>query len=127
MAILLALKKNAKHVERHNKKGLKVNNTETDILAQIIKERQRQDAKWGEQNLPIKDNDPQYVELAQFAKLKCDNALEDGTITWRHILQEEVAEAFAEDDPNKQAEELIQVAAVCVAMIEYLKRSGQIE
>ena len=97
------------------------------ILQKIQQERRRQDAKWGEQNLPIKNPWYEYEELANEAKSICETCLEDGSISWHEILQEEVAEVFAEDDPKKQAEELIQVAAVCVSMIEFLKRSGQIE
>lgn len=44
----------------------------------------------------------------------------DGTVTWWHILREEVFEAAAENDPEKLRAELVQVAAVAVKMIDAL-------
>lgn len=41
---------------------------------------------------------------------------------WRHILDEEVAEALAETDPERLRAELVQVAAVAVQWIEALDR-----
>ena len=38
------------------------------------------------------------------------------------ILNEEVAEVYAESDPVRQREELVQVAAVAVQMIEVIDR-----
>lgn len=96
------------------------------ILNEIAKERIRQDSIHGEQNLPIKQDYPIYKKMAEVAKGICDDNLRDGKITWLNILEEEFWEVFAEDDPQKQAEELIQVAAVCVSMIECLKRNGKI-
>lgn len=46
-----------------------------------------------------------------------DNAADDGTLTWRHVLTEEEFEAFAEDDPAKARAELAQLAAMCVRAI----------
>ena len=43
-----------------------------------------------------------------------------GKITWMHLVREEVAEAFAESDPARLREELIQVAALCVSWVEKL-------
>ena len=42
------------------------------------------------------------------------------TPTWMHLIREEVAEAFMEDDPVRLREELIQVAALCVSLITRL-------
>ena len=87
------------------------------VLAEILAERQRQDAKWGQQ-----DHDPS---------------------TWLMVLAEEVGEAnqavfetlfprfdkrAAQRGPRTLAEyrqELIQVAAVAVAAIESLDRQEQ--
>lgn len=44
----------------------------------------------------------------------------DGTVTWWHILREEVFEAAAEDDPAALRAELVQVAAVALKMIDAL-------
>lgn len=44
----------------------------------------------------------------------------DGTVTWWHVLREEVFEAAAEADPAALRAELVQVAAVALKMIEAL-------
>ena len=41
-----------------------------------------------------------------------------GKPTWVHLLREELAEAFAETDPIRLREELIQVAALAVSWAE---------
>ncbi len=70
------------------------------ILMAISAERAKQDGKWGEQN---------HLNLY-----------------WLGILGEEfgeVAKALIEDDPTDHVrEELVQVAAVCVAWLECLHR-----
>lgn len=91
------------------------------ILA-VIDERQRQILKWGWQgHYPFGTGPGRSgvrADRAKMAKQACDSAFADGSGTWRHILQEEVAEAMAEDDPVKLREELTHVAAVAVAWIE---------
>lgn len=42
----------------------------------------------------------------------------DGSVTWRDILTEEVFEAYAEQDPQHIREEMIQVAAVAMKIID---------
>lgn len=49
----------------------------------------------------------------------------DGTVTWWHILREEVFEAAAESDRAALRDELIQVAAVAVKMVDALD-AGQV-
>ena len=79
-------------------------------------ERARQDAKWGDQShRPDGTGALKWAALADDQKQATDEAAEDGSLTWRHILLEEVYEAFAESDPEKLTEELIQVAAVALA------------
>ncbi len=71
-----------------------------DIIALILKERQEQDEKWGEQNHDV--------------------------YKWLAILGEEVGEAnkaALEDSRSDLISELIQIGAVTVAMIESLKRN----
>lgn len=46
-------------------------------------------------------------------------------ITWDTVLLEEVYEALAETEPDKQIEELVQVAAVALAMAEDLMAQGE--
>lgn len=43
-----------------------------------------------------------------------------GAPTWMHLVREEVAEAFMEDDPGRLRDELLDVAALCVSWIEKL-------
>jgi hypothetical protein len=43
-----------------------------------------------------------------------------GAPTWMHLVREEVAEAFQENDPARLREELVQVAALAVAWVEQL-------
>jgi hypothetical protein len=47
---------------------------------------------------------------------------EHGLPTWMHLVREEVAEAFQEDDPARLEEELIQVAALCCSWVERLRK-----
>lgn len=85
-------------------------------------ERQRQLAKWGDQQHP--NGTGQYTEQidADVARMVCQHAAEGGYLDWLHILREEVAEAFAETDPAKLRAELVQVAAVCAAWVSDLDR-----
>jgi len=87
------------------------------IYAEIEAERRRQEEKWGVQNHPMNTNTHHwiYTALAKDAKKSCDTAVKEGTITWFDIL-------FEERDLCRQREELIQVAAVSVQMIEYIDR-----
>ena len=74
--------------------------TKHDIINLILEERQRQDDKWGEQNHDV--------------------------YKWLAILGEEVGEAnqsALQDEKNELINELIQIGAVAVAMIESLKRN----
>ena len=105
----------------------------SNVLKEIKKERKRQDAKWGEQNhrmVPPDMKEEQkalYIGLSDHLRETCDKAFAEGTGSWQDILAEEVAEAFAEAvQGNKKAfrEELVQVGAVVVAMIECVDRNG---
>ena len=80
-------------------------NEYNEALKDIIKERARQDAKWGEQN-----HDP---------------------FTWLAILQEEIGEFSQESlvlafdkkvNPTHMYKEAVHVAAVAMAIVECLKR-----
>lgn len=96
------------------------------ILKEIAKERKRQHKLWGEQNHLMTSNalHPRYKQDVETAKKICDFRTRQGIVTWYNILKEEFCEVFAESDPVKQREELIQVAAVAVQIIEYLDRKG---
>jgi hypothetical protein len=101
------------------------------ILEEIQAERKRQDEKWGEQNHPFvppnlsNDDVIDYVNNSIMARDFCDQEFSAGRGTWNEILNEEYHEAFAEaalGNVKEFREELIQVAAVVVAMIECLDR-----
>lgn len=94
----------------------------TAVLDEILDERARQDAKWGEQNHPDGTGFAGSARDADVARLECKRQFAEGTGTWLDILNEEVAEAYAEKDPAKLRAELIQVVAVGVAWIEAIDR-----
>ena len=87
-----------------------------DFAEAIDAERQRQLGKFGEQHHPD-GTERRRARLAGAARGRCQLAANEGRVTWRHILDEEVEEAFAETDPTNLRAELIQVAAVCAAWI----------
>lgn len=99
-----------------------------EVLMEVYAERERQHAKWGEQNHPngtAYPNAETAISMADSARRHCDMAFRHGGGTWRHILDEEIYEAYAEVDPVKLREELVQVAAVTVAWIEAIDREQE--
>lgn len=93
-----------------------------DVLREVEAERHRQHAKWGEQNHPDGTGDERAQDRADAARYACDRATAEGRLTYRHIAEEEFAEALAETDPAKLRAELVQAAAVLVAWIEAIDR-----
>jgi hypothetical protein len=83
-------------------------------------ERQAQLAKWGEQHHPDGTGRPGDRENADRMRAIC-KANAPAADNWRDILAEEVAEAFAETDPDRLQTELIQAAAVVQAWIADLR------
>ncbi|WP_410221916.1 hypothetical protein [Pedobacter sp.] len=108
-----------------------------NILQEIKNERLRQDAKWGQQDHPILDPvlldrtpkrmcEEYGLPSENVAKQLCEAAHRGGYLTYMHILVEEVSEAAScGRDTQSLRHELVQVAAVAVAMIESLDRSKQ--
>ena len=92
------------------------------VLNEVRAERHAQHARWGEQNHPDGTGGVGSEDVARLRKTACDEAFDNGQGTWRHILAEEVAEAFAESQPGKLRAELIQVAAIAVQWIEAIDR-----
>jgi hypothetical protein len=86
-----------------------------------MQERTRQDLKWGEQN-HLDGTSIEFRGAALAAQFDTYEAAKEGTVTWQKILAEEVAEAFAEEDPHLLYKELVQVAAVTVAWLEAIAR-----
>lgn len=111
------------------------------IAAEIETERHRQQAKFGEQNVPDAIcEQPSAINTSLEAKELTNRHAEQGLLTWIDILVEEVAEAADEAydvanateatnfDPawtgaqQRLRAELVQVAAVAVAWIEAIDR-----
>lgn len=101
--------------------GVPLTRERYNVVEEVLRERHAQDVKWGEQNHPD-GTGPQYAGHADGARSECDREHRAGRGTWRHILQEEVWEALAEEDPAKLRAELLQVAAVAAAWVEAIDR-----
>lgn len=87
------------------------------VLQEVLLERERQNARWGEQNHPSGASDL-LTGVADQARRMCDHAHASGFCSWLLIAREEFFEAFSEVDPVKRRVELVQLAAVVVAAIE---------
>lgn len=114
-----------------------INNKKMNVYDEIQAERQRQNKKWGEQNhsclnqkLLNTENDCTPEKMCEHyeipsenrAKFMCDIAFENGNGTYAEIAIEEMSEIVSEFDPIKRREEIIQLAAVCVAWVEKIDR-----
>lgn len=84
----------------------------------------RQLARFGEQRHPDTPPDEMFqirhAVALQDARRDCDRAIDQGKLTWHHILHKEVLEAYeqgarADKDLSALYEELIQVAAVALS------------
>lgn len=106
-----------------------------NVLAEVVQERIRQKAKFGDQNWPCLDQtilngecgvlrmaEEYEIPSESRAKQLLEIALERNELTFAHILIEEVSETIGQFDIQKRREELIQVAAVAVAWIEKIDR-----
>lgn len=92
------------------------------VLGDVSAERAAQDERWGEQNHPDGTGGLHHVLAADDIRRRVQQAAAEGRQRWANVLGEEVAEAFAEDDPAKLRAELVQVAAVAVAWAEAIDR-----
>lgn len=107
------------------------NENRWEIIESILNERIKQDEKWSIQNHPIinynSKNISRYYNLPseKTAKSLCNNAAKHGKLTWGDIVVEELVEALCAPNKELMREELIQSAAVIVAMIESLDRNGK--
>lgn len=103
------------------------------ILGLVFNERQSQEVRYGKANQQIESGTgPDTRWLGPYTGASAKQIQEDlrrdyedyedetGTVTWAHLVREEIAEAFQESDPERLAEELIQVAALCVSWVERL-------
>lgn len=103
------------------------------VLDLVLAERKAQEARYGEANEKLLDGTgpgtcwllPYTFSPAHLIQddLRLDYEEfeeETGAPTWVHLVREEIAEAFLEADPDRLAEELVQVAALCVSWVERL-------
>lgn len=103
------------------------------VMTEIDRERDAQDAKWGEQNWPDGTGAaipwPLFVGDGRAAAIRARDAAnrraKRGDLTFRDILTDEVAATYAESDPSKLRAELVQVAAVACAWIEAIDRRSR--
>lgn len=94
------------------------------VLNEIDAERDAQEIKFPNQHLGLPDGTgkPGDAVNANYARAECQQAFDNGDGTWRHILEEEVRELYAETDPARLLAEAIQVSAVAAAWAEELHR-----
>jgi hypothetical protein len=92
------------------------------LMSEVAAEIANQDERWGEQNHPDGTALVEDSDIALKAKALNDFFVANDDLTWRDILWEEVAEAFAEKDPGPLREELIQVAAVAIQWVAAIDR-----
>lgn len=103
------------------------------VLDLVLKERREQEARYGSVSevildgsgpgtrwlLPYTGSDATQIQIDLRTDYEEFHSEEWG-VTWVHLVREEIAEAFQEDDPTRLAAELIQVAALCVSWVERL-------
>ncbi len=104
------------------------------VLKEVAEERQRQEARWGEQNhhdgtgplaLFLGARVPEehtYADIRDRATEMTDWRSGSKMVSYGDIFLEEVFEAMAESDQGRLREELVQCAAVAVAWIEKIDR-----
>lgn len=90
------------------------------FVADIDAERQRQLAKFGDQQHPDGTGTTEYAAAAGRFRAACDRNA--GSPLWSFVLLEGVYEALAETDPAKLRAELVQSGAVIAAWISDLDR-----
>ncbi len=95
-----------------------------DVLTDVADERLRQHVRWGQQDHAHGTGGAGNRQSADDARAVCQQAFGHNLGTWRHVLDEEVREAFAEADPARLRVELVQVAAVAVAWVEAIDRAA---
>lgn len=103
------------------------------VLEDVFAERCRQVDRYGHNVENADGTGPETRWLLPFTGLSAkeieadfraeyeDFEEETGAPTWVHLVREELAEAFAESDPDRLQEELIQVAALCTSWVEKIR------
>lgn len=107
------------------------------VLEEVFEERKRQVARYGHNDDKADGTGPLVRWLAHTdvnldlrtaeeieAALRAEydrNGGDEGA-DWMRLVREELAEVFAEDDPEKLQAELLQVAALCVSWVESIRK-----
>lgn len=108
----------------------------SNVLEEVLQERMKQHAKWGEQNLPDgtgpnyllfgrTETDATNLTLRNAAIRVTDSRSMMGILSYSDILLEEVFEAISETDQKLLRAELIQCAAVAVQWVEKIDREAK--
>jgi hypothetical protein len=92
------------------------------VLGEVLREVERQEEKWGEQNHPDGTSEEKFGWMADLAKLNCNKLHQENKITWAAVLFEEFYEALAEGAADALRTELVQVAAVAVSWVKAIDR-----
>lgn len=106
------------------------------VLTQVAEERERQfnryganddlddgtgpDAEW----IPVLEINAKEIETVFREEYEAYEKLYEKP-TYMHLIREEVAEAFQEDDSARLVEELIQVSALCASWVETIQSRDQ--
>jgi hypothetical protein len=94
------------------------------LIQDVLEERDRQDAKFGEQNHPAlgaEGGGVDFIPSATFFRNMCAQDIRRGEVNWVTILLEEVAElieACAKGDKAERDAERVQCMAVLMAWAE---------
>lgn len=88
-----------------------------DFAEAVDDERSKQINKWGHQAHLDGTGGVLFGQVARMARDECQQAARDGSLTWRHIAEEEWAEAKAETEWPELRGELVQLASVLAAWI----------
>ncbi len=116
------VKEFAKGVLEANQWAQKKDENHGPTLAEILDEVSEECAQQGEQDYPDGTGHSFWAESSDGVKVTTDQARRLGVCTFRHILYEEVMEAFAESDEDLLRAELVQVAAVAAQWISAIDR-----
>ena len=99
---------------------------ELHVLGHLSHERRLQDARFGTPaellHVPLGCS-AEYADLLDVARRSAaEHCRETGreTCCWAHVILEEVYEALVEKDAKRLRQELVQIGAVCVRVIEAL-------
>lgn len=93
-----------------------------NFAEEVDAERRRQLEKWGDQRHPILRGPNNQHLFEQLAQAMRETNADPHQICWMTILLEEAYEAGAEQNMAKFREEVVQIAAVCQAILTDLER-----